>query len=94
MTATRYALWAVFAALVLSAIGAAVQTLRPNDTAAWRRDIAEQSPDKDRLSTMRNWGAYRAQREDPERIARAGKLRFMVFTVAAIALLAYLMAAR
>ena len=33
-----------------------------------------------------------AQREDPERIARAGKLRFMLFSVAAVALLSYLVA--
>jgi hypothetical protein len=91
MSAVGYALWAMFAALLLSALAAARQALRPENVAAWRRDIADEAPDRDRLAGMPNFATLRAQREDPERIARAGKRNFIALTVAALALLTYIL---
>ena len=94
MSGTRDALWTAFAMLVVIAITGAQQALRPERTAESRRQMTDENPDRERLSAMPNWATYRAQREDPERIARSGKWRFMISTIAAIALLAYLMVQR
>lgn len=91
MNATRDAMWFVFTTLVLVALSGAWLALRPEDVAESRRRMTDDHPDLDRVRAMPNFAAYRAQREDPERIARSGKRRFLIFTAAAIALLTYIL---
>ena len=94
MSATRDALWLAFTLIVAIALSGAWLALRPQDVAESRRRMTEEHPDLDRVRAMPNFAAYRAQREDPERIARSGKRRFMLFTVAAIALLTYILVSK
>jgi hypothetical protein len=85
------ALWLLTAAFAAIALSGAWLALRPEDVAESRRRMTAEHPGLDRVSAMPNFAAYRAQREDPERIARTGKRRFMIFTVGAIATLTYIL---
>lgn len=84
-------LWPLLAFFVLGALGAAWQARHPAREIAARNRLIERHPQAPRWKAMPKWAGYRAQQDDPLRLARSARRRAVLLASFAAGIAAMLL---